>query len=152
MTNGNRLRLAAGFILAAALVAPGWAHAQTTVTNLFTLDRFQPSPAGDRFFGVQGGDPGGHLSPRAMLLADYAYKPLVVYRGSDETAAGALVANQLFLHAAAGISLWDRLWVSANMPFALYTGGDSPTIGGIAYGSPSGAAVLHTPRQSNKCR
>ncbi|MBN2575440.1 MAG: OmpA family protein [Deltaproteobacteria bacterium] len=133
MTNGKRARLAAGSILVALLVAPGWAFAQ----NGFTLDRFQPAPAGDRFFGVQGGDPGGHLSPRAMLLADYAYKPLVLHQASDDTEVGAVVGNQLFLHVGAGISLWDRLWISASMPFALYADGDDP----VAARSPSGAAL-----------
>jgi hypothetical protein len=132
MTNRRRAGLVVGSIFIAALGVASRANAQS-----FVLDRFQPAPAGDRFFGVQGGDPGGHLSPRLMLLGDYAYKPLVMYQGSDETEVGAVVANQLFLHVAAGISLWDRLWVSANMPIALYTAGDNP--GG--FGSPSGAAL-----------
>jgi len=127
----------AGSTLAAALAVAATSFAQGS----FALDRFEPSPAGDRFFGVQGGDPGGHLSPRLMLLGDYAYKPLVLYRASDNQAIGNLVSNQLIVHAAAGIALWDRLWVFANMPFALVTNGQNPTVGGLPMTSPSGAAA-----------
>jgi outer membrane protein OmpA-like peptidoglycan-associated protein len=102
-----------------------------------SLDRFQPAPAGDRFFGVQGGDPGGHLSPRLMLLGDYAYKPLVLYQSGGNQEIGTVVKNQLFLNLAAGIALWDRLWVFANMPLALINNGS--TTENIS--APSGAAA-----------
>jgi len=68
----------AGSTLIAVLAIGATTHAQ------ISLDRFQPAPAGDRFFGVQGGDPGGELSPRLMLLGDYAYKPLVLYRAATQ--------------------------------------------------------------------
>jgi outer membrane protein OmpA-like peptidoglycan-associated protein len=73
-----------------------------------------------------------------MLLGDYAYKPLVLYRASNDQEIGALVKTQLVLHIAAGISLWDRLWVSANIPLALVTSGED--INGVA-NAPSGAAA-----------
>ncbi|HEX7506955.1 MAG TPA: thrombospondin type 3 repeat-containing protein, partial [Polyangia bacterium] len=136
MTNARTKRLTASSILMAALAAGTNAQAQG-----IALDRFQPAPAGDRFFGVQGGDPGGHLSPRLMLLGDYAYKPLVLYRASDNQAIGNLVSNQLVVHVAAGIALWDRLWVFANMPLALVTNGQNPSDGVSSISSPSGAAA-----------
>jgi len=132
MTNARTKRLIAGAIWIVALAAGTRTQAQG-----IALDRFQPAPAGDRFFGVQGGDPGGHLSPRLMLLGDYAYKPLVLYRASDDQEVGSVVKNQLVLHVAAGISLWDRLWVFASMPLSLYTNGQSPS----DISSPSGAAA-----------
>jgi OOP family OmpA-OmpF porin len=128
-------QLLAGSTLIAVLAVGATTHAQ------ISLDRFQPAPAGDRFFGVQGGDPGGDLSPRLMLLGDYAYKPLVLYRASDNQAIGSVVSNQLIVHAAAGIALWDRLWIFANMPLALYTNGQSPTVDGGQIPSPSGVAA-----------
>jgi OmpA-OmpF porin, OOP family len=137
MTNARTKRLLAGSALIAVLAIGTTTYAQ----GGFALDRFQPSPAGDRFFGVQGGDPGGHLSPRLMLLGDYAYKPLVLYRASDNQAVGNVVSNQLVVHVAAGIALWDRLWVFANMPLALYTNGQSPSDGSLQVPSPSGAAA-----------
>jgi hypothetical protein len=77
MTNARTKQLLTGSTLIAVL-----AVATTSYAEGMALDRFQPAPAGDRFFGVQGGDPGGHLSPRLMLLGDYAYKPLVFYRAA----------------------------------------------------------------------
>jgi len=123
-------------IFAAVLATDMTAHAQ----GAYTLNQFQPSPAGDRFFGVQGADPGGHLLPRLMLAGDYAYKPLVLYNSADDKAIGNVVSNQLTLHVAAGISLWDRLLVSASMPLALWTNGENPTVGGVLNKSPSGVA------------
>ena len=76
-----------------------------------------------------------------MLLGDYAYKPLVVYQGSDDQEVGSVVKNQLFLHLAAGIALWDRMWISASMPFALYNSGESVSVGGISTSALSGAAA-----------
>ena len=57
-------------------VVLGWAPSTLAQKGGFSLDRFQPSLPGDRFFSVEGGDPGGHLLPRLMLLGDYAYRPL----------------------------------------------------------------------------
>ncbi len=105
------------------------------------LDQFHPAPAGDRFFGVQGGDPGGHMTPRIQLLGDYAYRPLVLYNEGTDDELGPVVDHQLFLHVGASLGLWNRLNLSVNMPFALATSGDSPTVGGAAFDSPSGAAL-----------
>ena len=136
MTNGSPRRLVAGFILIAALTAGTRIQAQG-----IALDRFQPAPAGDRFFGVQGGDPGGHLLARLMLLGDYAYKPLVLYRASDNQELTSLVKNQLVLHPAVGLALWDQLWIFASMPFSLYTSGSNQSVGGVAAPSLSGVAA-----------
>jgi OmpA-OmpF porin, OOP family len=134
MKNASRRRLLVAPLLIGSLAIAGSAKADGGLA----LDRFQPAPAGDRFFGVQGGDPGGELSPRLMLLGDYAYKPLVLYQGSGGGEIGTVVKNQLFLHLAAGISLWDRVWFSANLPLAIVNNGDS--VSG-APPAPSGAAA-----------
>jgi OOP family OmpA-OmpF porin len=133
MTNGSRKWLIVGSVLIASLAISARVYADGGLS----LDRFQPAPAGDRFFGVQGGDPGGHLSPRLMLLGDYAYKPLVLYQSGGNQEIGTVVKNQLFLNLAAGIALWDRLWVFANMPLALINNGS--TTGDFA--APSGVAA-----------
>jgi OOP family OmpA-OmpF porin len=119
-----------GLILAVVL---GWAP---SALAQLSLDRFAPSLPGDRFFGVEGADPGGHLLPRLMLLGDYAYRPLSLY-DSNNNRLGVLVKNQLVLHVAAGVSLWDRLVVAADMPLSLLMNGE--TVG--AASSPSGAAA-----------
>ena len=137
MTNARTKRCLAGSILVAVLAVGSMARAQ----GQLVLDRFQPAPAGDRFFGVEGADPGGHLLPRLMLLGDYAYRPLTVYQGSNDQKLGDVISNRLLLHLAAGISLWDRLVISANVPLLLVTKGSDLSVGGQPYSPPSGMAV-----------
>jgi outer membrane protein OmpA-like peptidoglycan-associated protein len=134
-------RIFSGLILAVVL---GWAPSTFAQPGL-SLDRFQPSLPGDRFFGVEGGDPGGHLLPRLMLLGDYAYRPLTLYSEPDDQRVADLVKHLLILHVAAGVSLWDRLLVVADMPLTLVNKGDDLTELNAAtlldYKSPSGAAA-----------
>jgi len=125
-----------GLVLAVAL---GWAPSALAQGG-FVLDRFQPSMPGDRFFGVEGADPGGHLLPRAMLLGDFAYRPLALYQNSGDDRVGDLVGNLLVLHVAAGLSLWDRLLVAAEMPLTLLTDGQTLSTAGFTRAAPSGAA------------
>lgn len=136
MTKARTKHLAAlsTLILTTALASHAFA------TDL-ALDRFQPAPAGDRFFGVQGGDPGGELAPRLMLLGDYAYRPLVLYKDNGDTKVGDLVSHQIFVHLAAGLVISDRLWLSANMPLALLTNGHDQTVAGTTVAGPSGFAA-----------
>ncbi len=117
------------------------AHAAAQATSKFSLDRFDPAPAGDRFFGVPGGDPGGELTLRAMLLGDYAYRPLVLYVNDGDKSAGSIVKDQLFLHASVSLGLFDRLNLSFDVPVALVNDGESPAAGGISVPSPAGAAL-----------
>jgi outer membrane protein OmpA-like peptidoglycan-associated protein len=119
-------------------VVLGWAPASLAPhADGFSLDRFQPSLPGDRFFGVEGGDPGGHLLPRLMLLGDYAYRPLSLYSEPGDVRVGDIVKNQLLVHVAAGVTLWDRLLVAADMPLTLLLSGQSPP----GFQSPSGVAA-----------
>ena len=119
-------------------VVLGWAPSLLAdQASGFSLEQFRPSIPGDRFFGVEGADPGGHLLPRLMLLGDYAYRPLTLYSEPGDVKVGDLVKNQLIVHVAAGLTLWDRLLVAADMPLTLLNSGDNP--GG--YTSPSGVAA-----------
>src|ERR1041384_5631689 len=127
---------------AACLLALVWApDAAALVQQAFALDEFNPSPAGDRFFGTQGGDPGGHLSPRLQLLGEYAYRPLVLYENDGDDRVGNVVSDQLFLHLGAALPLWERYSVSVDLPLAVVNDGASPTSGAQAFASPSGAAL-----------
>ncbi len=103
-----------------------------------SLERFQPSVPGDAFFGVPSPAVGGHLVPRAAAIVDYAYRPLSL---QDGTTRYVIVSDQLFLHAAASLALWDRLLVSADMPFALLQAGTGPTVSGVAFPAPGGASA-----------
>ena len=105
-------------------------------TNGGALERFTPAPAGDAFFGVASAAVGGHLVPRASAIVDFAYHPLSIQFDGTRSV---IVSQQTFLHLDASFALWDRVLVSADMPFALAQGGDAPTVGGVAFPSPSGA-------------
>lgn len=129
-----------GVALAAILAWAPQAVAQQS-NNGLSLDRFQPSMAGDRFFGVEGGDPGGHALPRLMLLGDYAYRPMTLYRSADDSRIGDVVGNQLILHLSGAVTLWDRLLIGADMPLALLTNGSDLTIDGGSFKAPSGASA-----------
>ena len=116
-----RTCLPIGVVAALAIgLASGVACAQT-----LALDRFEPAPAGDRMFGVQSPTAIGHLSPYAMLLADYAHNPFVLREVPSETTTSAIVANQLVLHVNGGVSLWNRLLVNVDVPMAAFQSGEN---------------------------
>ena len=99
----------------------------------YALQQFDPTPAGDDFFGVRSADTQGHLLPRAVLGFDYASDPLVV--GTDGQA---IVGTQAFLRADVSLSLFDRLLLSVDIPVAVAQSGDSPTVSGFLFPSPDG--------------
>jgi OmpA-OmpF porin, OOP family len=126
-----------GLVLAVVL---GWAPSLLAdQAGGFSLEQFRPSLPGDRFFGVEGADPGGHLLPRLMLLGDYAYRPLTLYSEPNDVKVGDLTKNYLVVHVAAGLTLWDRLLVAADMPLILLNSGDD--LSGYGFTSPSGVAA-----------
>ncbi len=139
LRRGRRSRGRGAAVLAAvallALAGPAFGQA-TGATG--SLERFQPAPAGDAMFGVPSPSVGGHLVPRVAAIVDYAYHPLSIDDGTTEQT---IVSEQLFLHLNASFALFDRVLVSADMPFALAQGGDSPTVAGVRFDSPSGAEV-----------
>ena len=127
--------LSLGAAMAAAVaVAPSSARAQG-----LALDRFDPSPAGDRMFGVQSPYVAGHLVPHVMLEADYAHNPLNLASTKTGDKIGSVVSDQLFFHLNGGIALWNRLYLHLDVPVALAQGGDSPAGRGTTFASPSKA-------------
>lgn len=81
-----RLLVTAALVVVSLFGSVCPAAAQTV--EPFALDRFEPSPAGDRFFAVPGADVGGHGRVSAGLVGDYAYRPLVLYAEDGEDDAG----------------------------------------------------------------
>ncbi len=122
--------------LATLLVARSSAAQETTATG--ALERFQPSVPGDGFFGVASPSVGGHLIPRARAVVDFGLSPLAIQEGDTRTA---IVSQQTYLHIGASLPLFNRALVSFDMPFALAQSGDSPSVAGVAFPSPSGADV-----------
>ncbi|MDC0748639.1 OmpA family protein [Polyangium mundeleinium] len=129
-------------VAAAVAASAAVASAQETqdgTQSAFALDRFQPAFAGDRMFGVSSPFVAGHLTPHAMLVADYAHNPLVLRRDGEKI--GAVVGGQLFLHLNASLALWNRLGINLDVPLAVYQGGDNPAIGTDNFTSPQSAQI-----------
>jgi outer membrane protein OmpA-like peptidoglycan-associated protein len=133
LLTGSRLGALAFALL---LATPTLARAQQNPSG--ALERFQPVPAGDAMFGVPSPAIGGHLVPRATAIFDFAYRPLSIQNGTQRYV---IVSRQAFLHIDASLALWDRLLVSADMPFALVQSGDNPTVAGVDFLSPNGPQV-----------
>lgn len=96
----------------------------------YSLNTFDPSSPGDPFFAVPSAATEGHLVPRALLLHDHAFEPLVIGNGES------IVEHQAFLRAGASITFYDRLLLSLDVPVAIFQDGESPTIAGITVKSP----------------
>jgi outer membrane protein OmpA-like peptidoglycan-associated protein len=124
--------------LAALGITCGAATAAAQEQPGLALSRFDPAPAGDRMFGAPSPYTAGHLTPHAMILADYAHNPLVLRRESDDENVGAVVGSQLLLHLNATLPLWNRLTINVSAPIALFQSGDDPIGGGATIPSPSG--------------
>ncbi|MBK9262614.1 MAG: OmpA family protein [Polyangiaceae bacterium] len=123
------------------LAVPLTAAAQeSTDAPKLALQRFHPSQAGDRLFGVQSPYVAGHVTAHAVLMFDYAHNPLVV-RTADGESLGSIVDNQMFAHVNASFALWNRLQVNVNLPLALVQTGENPAVDGRTFASPSGFAL-----------
>ncbi len=109
------------------------------------LDRFNPAPSGDDFFEVQSYRTGtGNVDFSGMILADYARNPLTAYElsnGKQGKEIATLVSDQLVLHAAVSLSLYERFQLSIDFPMVLLDRGDSVVTPGLTIAAPSGAAV-----------
>ncbi|NUQ72475.1 MAG: OmpA family protein [Polyangiaceae bacterium] len=125
--------------LGAAIVASTAIAGAQESTPPFALNRFQPSFAGDRMFGVPSPFVAGRFTPHAMVMADYAHNPLVLRRDGEDL--GTVVSSQLFLHLNAGIALWNRVGINIDVPFAVFQDGEGPTVGSRQFTSPTDAQM-----------
>jgi OmpA-OmpF porin, OOP family len=128
----------AGVAAALVLAAAPPVGAQPAVPG-FALDRFDPSVPVDAFFGVGSPAVGGHLVPRAVVEFEDATHPLQVTSGAMTTTN--VVSAQGFLHAGLSLALWDRVLLSADMPFAVVDSGSDPTGTTLDYHAPSSTAL-----------
>jgi outer membrane protein OmpA-like peptidoglycan-associated protein len=100
----------------------------------FDVNRLDPSERGSDWFANESLDLRGHVRPAVGLLGDYGYKPLVVYN-ADGSERAAIVKHQLYAHLGAGLILFDRLRLDANLPIALFQDGEATTLSGTALAS-----------------
>lgn len=119
--------IAAAASAAVLVTLTGASRGQTT--GGFSLDRFEPAPAGDVFFGVPSPDAPGHLTPRIHVMLDHAHRP--IHSAGDDPID--LVSSQTFLRLGASLPLWERVLLSIDAPLAVAQGGDDPRIPGVAF-------------------
>src|SRR4051812_227346 len=111
-----RRRLVPTLLLAGALAAPALPARAEAPNGGIALEQLRPSPPGASFVAVPSPFAQGHFVPRALALFDFASHPLVLSKGSDQSA---VVGSQAFLHLGLSLTLWDRLLLGAQMPVAL---------------------------------
>ena len=131
-------RAAITFAIVAGLAGVASPAAAQSSVGGYALNQFEAAPAGDPFFGVTSPLVVGHLVPRAAALFDYAQAPLRLL-AADGTATE-IVSSQGFLRVDASFALWDRLLVSADMPFALLQSGNDPG-GAVGFNVPTSAGI-----------
>lgn len=125
---------------AACLLLPGRAHAQQSLdqgfADGFSLQRFEPSPAGDRFFVVpEGAVPQGSPGVRAQVLGHYTLQPSLVRTDNVTGQDRELVSKQFFVHP--GVSWAPTKWLLTHfdLPIAASQSGqgvnapESPAVG-----------------------
>jgi outer membrane protein OmpA-like peptidoglycan-associated protein len=103
----------------AAFEAP--AHAEPTTTG-FALNTYRPAEAGSDWFANESLDLRGGARPAISLVADIAYRPLVLF-GPDGQELVALVDGQLFYHVGASLVVGRRLRLAASLPLLIYSQG-----------------------------
>ncbi|AUX26816.1 porin [Sorangium cellulosum] len=141
MRSWSFVSIAAALAALAAAPAPARAQGAPQEPGGMALSRFVPAPAGDRMFSVPSPFSPGHLTPHVMLLADYASNPLVLRRERDDAELGAIVGDQLTFRLNASLPLWNRVSFDLDAPLTALQSGDSPSGGGQAFASPSGAEL-----------
>lgn len=133
---GTWLRAVALSLLAAPAV-----HAADSTAPGFELSRFEPAGRGSRFFGLETLD--WRQGPTLGLVADYAYKPLVIYEVNDANQREvATVAKHFALGSLGGT--WSpiaQLRLGADLPVLLYGDGSPGQIGLVSYAAPRRTGV-----------
>lgn len=97
------------------------ARAEPTSTG-FALDRYRPAEAGSDWFANESLDLRGRTRPAISLVADVAYRPLVLL-DADGRELVALIDAQFFYHVNASLVIGRRLRLSASLPLLIYTQG-----------------------------
>jgi OmpA-OmpF porin, OOP family len=142
----RRTELAATACAAALSLLATPAGAQSALDQRFSegfsMLRFDPAPAGDRFFAVN--DASASDAPqivRAMLLGHYTLRPTLVRVDADTGERREIVASQLYTHL--NLSLVPLPWLLVNLdaPLAAVQTGegpaapDSPVFGDLRLGA-----------------
>jgi OmpA-OmpF porin, OOP family len=113
--------------------------ANAQVSPGFSLNRYEPAERGSDWLVGESLDLRGTLKSRWGLTADYAYRPLVLYEGDDDSTP--IVSNDVYGHVGGALVLWDRLRVGLSFPLQLFNSGQSVTVDETVYHAETGIAA-----------
>jgi len=141
----SKSRASCNVLLAACLVLAGCclpriASAQYSLkqefSKGFSLLRFEPAPAGDRFFGVRDGYVPGNRSSlfRAALIGNLPAAPILSRTDNATGKSVDIVSKQFIAHLDASYLPTRWLLLNADLPLVVSQSGDGQT-------SPSGSAL-----------
>jgi len=138
----RRTRLALAAALACGFL-PRPAHAQYSLSQEFSkgfsLLRFEPAAAGDRFFGVRDAYVPGNSSSRfrAAIIGNVPVAPLLTRTDNATGKSVDIVSKQFVTHLDVGYVPTSWLLLNADLPLVASQSGDGQT-------SPSGSALGDT--------
>jgi OOP family OmpA-OmpF porin len=136
-----KLRSASATV-AALLLAPAAARAQSGVESGWALDRFDPAPQGDGTFLAEHPRYARRWGWAAGLTMEYAAAPLTLQRTYADTHSvdGRVIASMLVAHLGASVSFVGRVGVDFELPISLLQTGTEALLGTIVL-NPSDASV-----------
>jgi OOP family OmpA-OmpF porin len=135
-------------VLLAVVYDAGTARTAAAQSNQgFSLERYEPSAAGQWSFWVDHPQYDPKLGVAGGLTLDYGHHPLVlgVQKGNKFIEEQAIIAHQLYGHLDLALTLKDLLAFSVEFPVALYQNGTAAhgiSAGGVAAGDPRVGAMV----------
>jgi hypothetical protein len=121
-----------GLALVAALAAP--AAAQPAGAR--AVDRLHPASADSDWFALDSVGFIGHRDVTFAMTGDFGYRPLVIYNAND-TRRTDIVRDQLVLHLAGSVTLFDKFRLSGNVPVSPYQDGAAAQWNGMPLPQPT---------------
>jgi MYXO-CTERM domain-containing protein len=123
----RRRAMGAGAVVLALMGAP--VRAQTSVSTGAAVDTFRSAAPGSDWFSTDSLDFRGTVRPSARVQLDYGHALLEV-RNADGSVRSIPIQNQVWFHVGAGVTLFDRVRVFANLPIAAFQNGGMSPFGG----------------------
>jgi OOP family OmpA-OmpF porin len=107
----------------------------------FAVDRFDPAEQGSEWFVLDSLDLRGPMRPAFGVVADWGYRPLVENAPNGDVQYS-IVRNQVVMHAAASLVMWDRLRLGLDLPVQVFVDNGSGTPGAGAPPPPAHTTTL----------
>jgi outer membrane protein OmpA-like peptidoglycan-associated protein len=104
------------------------------------VTRFEPAERGAGWLVQDDLNFAGHVAPTLGVVADYAYKPLVVYR-DDGSERGDVVLDHGLVHLGGSLVLANRVRLGLNLPLVFLGTGEQVVFRGQAYAAPIAGAM-----------